>query len=207
MKDKVKAIILILMFGLILTSCSNNKNKEKLSEKENILLENIKDADYGSIGPKLVFANDIYVAVLHPEGLIIANNETNEIESVINVKELELNKLQGSSITTGYGNDEDLILTNINDENEKKVKINLKSKKIEETDNINLEKFRENEVYNLSDEEIDVLKDDLLDEYTSVLDKEDVVVLTNNYEGKDKKYRIIRFNRKDMSKYKAFDLL
>jgi len=207
MKDKVKAIILILMFGLILTSCSNNKNKEKLSEKENILLENIKNADYGSVGPKLVFANDIYVAVLHPEGLIIANNETNEIESVINVKELELNKLQGSSITTAYGDDEDLILTNINDENKKKVKISLKSKKIEEIDNINLEKFRGNEVYKLSDEEIEVLKDDLLDEYTSVLDKEDVVVLTNNYEGKDKKYRIIRFNRKDMSKYKAFDLL
>lgn len=207
MKDKVKAIILILMFGLILTSCSNNKKEEKLSEKENILLKNIQDADYGSVGPKLVFANDIYVAVLHPEGLIIANNETNEIESVINVKELELNKLQGSSITTAYGDDEDLILTNINDENEKKVKINLKSKKIEETDNINLEKFRENEIYNLSDEEIEVLKEDLLDEYTSVLDKEDVVVLTNNYEGKDKKYRIIRFNKEDMSKYKAFDLL
>ena len=195
------------MFGLILMSCSNNKNKEKLSEKENILLENIKEADYGSVGPKLLFANDIYVAVLHPEGLIIANNETNEIESVINVKELGFNKLQGSSITTAYGDDEDLILTNINDENKKKVKISLKSKKIEEIDNINLEKFRGNEVYKLSDEEIEVLKDDLLDEYTSVLDKEDVVVLTNNYEGKDKKYRIIRFNKEDMSKYKAFDLL
>ena len=207
MKDKVKAIILILMFGLILTSCSNNKNKEKLSEKENILLGNIKDTDYGSVGPKLVFANDTYVAVLHPEGLIIANNKTNEIESVINVKELELNKLQGSSITTAYGNDEDLILSNINDENEKKVKINLKSKKIEDIETINLEKYRENEVYKLSDEEIEVLKDDLLDEYTSVVYKEDVVVLTNNYEGKDKKYRIIRFNKEDMSKYKAFDLL
>lgn len=207
MKDKVKAIILILMFGLILTSCSNNKNKEKLSEKENILLGNIKDADYGSVGPKLVFANDTYVAVLHPEGLIIANNKTNEIESVINVKELELNKLQGSSITTAYSDDEDLILSNINDENGKNIKINLKSKKIEDIETINLEKYRENEIYNLSDEEIEVLKDDLLDEYTSVLDKEDVVVLTNNYEGKDKKYRIIRFNKEDMSKYKAFDLL
>lgn len=207
MKDKLKAIILILMFGLILTSCSNNKNKEKLSEKENILLGNIKDADYGSVGPKLVFANDTYVAVLHPEGLIIANNKTNEIESVINVKELELNKLQGSSITTAYSDDEDLILSNINDENGKNIKINLKSKKIEDIETINLEKYRENEIYNLSDEEIEVLKDDLLDEYTSVLDKEDVVVLTNNYEGKDKKYRIIRFNKEDMSKYKAFDLL
>lgn len=207
MKDKVKAIILILMFGLILTSCSNNKNKEKLSEKENILLGNIKDADYGSVGPKLVFANDTYVAVLHPEGLIIANNKTNEIESVINVKELELNKLQGSSITTAYSDDEDLILSNINDENGKNIKINLKSKKIEDIETINLEKYRENEVYKLSDEEIEVLKDDLLDEYKSVVYKEDVVVLTNNYEGKDKKYRIIRFNKEDMTKYKAFDLL
>ena len=207
MKDKSKIVILILMLGLILTSCSNNKKEEKLSEKENILLKNIQDADYGSVGPKLVFANDTYVAVLHPEGLIIANNKSNEIESVINVKELELNKLQGTVITTAYSDDENLILSNINDENGKNIKINLKSKKIEDIETINLEKYRENEIYNLSDEEIEVLKEDLLDEYTSVLDKEDVVVLTNNYEGKDKKYRIIRFNNEDMSKYKAFDLL
>lgn len=186
--------IIILVFIITLISCQN-QTKRDMSNINTEILRDIKNSEYGAVGPKFIYATDKYSVILDSLGLIIYNNESEKISSVIDVAEKGYNHLQGSIITEAMGNEDKLILKNLLED--EYLEIELKSGDNIIKKDLDTEFFREVEYYNYDSRGLDL---DLIEKYTleeiQAIELEDeIIFFTNDYKLKDKDWRIIVLNK------------
>lgn len=197
--------IFILLTVIIFTGCTYNNSKLELSDAEIEIYNNIKNNEFGSTSPRLLFATDIYAVILDTHGLIIYDLNEGKISHLIDVKNQGFNKLQGFTVTEAVGNNEYVILKNMGDENNY-LRISLEDGTNDKVDNINHSKYKEPNFYQLNDHDIEILEKDLLEEVESIKVNNSIIVFTSDYKGKDKDWRLIIFSEDKVSSYKVLQI-
>lgn len=202
---KIFKKIAVMIFILLITACHNDNRH--LSNLELDLLEEIKISEYGAAGPRLLHYNNSknYITILDTSGLVVYDIASNKIKAIIDTKSLDFNNLQGSNITTAIGNDNELILLNL-EENNRYLKINLENKNNEIIDKIDLDNYKSINIYEIKEDELEVINKEILNEYQAIQTDEEIVVFTNNYESENKKWKVIILSKNDLKIKKVINI-
>ena len=79
------------------------KREEELEEKRSMLLslseEEVANAAYGAVFPKIVYASDKRAVLYDYWGLLVYDFEERQIEQMLDLKALDLNHMQGENVT------------------------------------------------------------------------------------------------------------
>lgn len=189
---------------ITIIGCSD-KNNLDMSSVEIEMFQNIKNAEFSATSPKLLYATEVYAVILDTEGLIIYDINEDRVNHVIDVRIKGFNNLQGSVITESIGNNNNVILKNLGDMTNY-LEINMKSGDNEIVSEIDIDKYKVPEIYHLSDDETEKIKGDILNEIESIKVCEEIIAFTSDYKAQDKDWKLIVFNKDNLSKRKVLKI-
>lgn len=204
MKRKSLAKILVLVL-LVTTFTGCSKADTGLDDEEVEIYNRIKEHDYGAAGPRLLYGTDDYALILDFEGLIVYDMAKKDIGHLVDVKKEGFNKLQGADITEALGGGEDIVLRNSEDTSNY-MELKPKTGETSLVDDIDMDKYKEANYHQLTEEELDSIKASLLEEYEAIETGGSIVVLTSDYKGRDKDWKLISFKEGSPEDFEVMDI-